>query len=103
MKQEMGQVLIQSDLSRTFNPNLTGFPEMKPISIRVKKNGQIQSPGFPDSPYPPNMYQKWQLRANQGHRVRLDFHTLNLEDDCQMDFIKIYDSLVPIEPQALTE
>ncbi|MEQ2219470.1 hypothetical protein XENOCAPTIV_018386, partial [Xenoophorus captivus] len=64
---------------------------------------RIDSPGFPDTSYPPSMSQKWRLRADRGHRIRLDFHTLILEDDCQNDFIKIYDSLAPIEPRLLTE
>lgn len=96
---------VGSVFSGALDPRLTRteISERTPISVRVRKEGQIESSGFPDSPYPPNMSQKWQLRADRGHRVRLDFHTLNLEDDCQKDFIKIYDSLVPIEPRILTE
>uniref|UniRef100_A0A8C4DW44 Suppression of tumorigenicity 14b n=1 Tax=Dicentrarchus labrax TaxID=13489 RepID=A0A8C4DW44_DICLA len=75
----------------------------KSFNIHVKEAGIVQSPGFPDTSYPPNVYLKWRLRADPGHRVRLDFHTLILEDDCQQDFIKIYDSLATIEPRVLTE
>ena len=63
----------------------------------------MESPGFPDTSYPPNIYRQWLLRADPRHRVQLDFHTLILEDDCRQDFIKIYDSLVPMERRALTE
>uniref|UniRef100_A0A8D3CBY1 Suppressor of tumorigenicity 14 protein-like n=1 Tax=Scophthalmus maximus TaxID=52904 RepID=A0A8D3CBY1_SCOMX len=73
------------------------------FNIHVSEAGSVQSPGFPDSSYPPNVYLQWRLRADPGHRVWLDFNTLILEDDCQQDFIKIYDSLAPIEHSALTE
>uniref|UniRef100_A0A665VJH0 Suppressor of tumorigenicity 14 protein homolog n=1 Tax=Echeneis naucrates TaxID=173247 RepID=A0A665VJH0_ECHNA len=73
------------------------FFSVKSFTIHVNKAGTFDSPGFPDSTYPPNVYLQWRLRADPRHRVQLDFHTLILEDDCQQDFIKIYDSLVPIE------
>uniref|UniRef100_A0A3B3TML2 Suppression of tumorigenicity 14b n=1 Tax=Poecilia latipinna TaxID=48699 RepID=A0A3B3TML2_9TELE len=72
-------------------------------TVHVRKNGRIDSPGFANAPYAPNMAQKWRLRADPGHRVRLDFHTLILEDDCEQDFIQIYDSLAPIRLRLLTE
>ncbi|XP_027867180.1 suppressor of tumorigenicity 14 protein-like isoform X1 [Xiphophorus couchianus] len=91
--------------SGALDPRLTrtNMSEKAPISIHVRKNGHIDSPGFPDAPYGPNTAQKWQLRADPGHRVRLDFHTLILEDDCEQDFVQIYDSLAPIRPRLLTE
>uniref|UniRef100_A0A3Q1GSD3 ST14 transmembrane serine protease matriptase b n=1 Tax=Acanthochromis polyacanthus TaxID=80966 RepID=A0A3Q1GSD3_9TELE len=67
------------------------------FDIHVRDEAFLQSPDFPDSSYPANVYLQWRLRADPGHRVQLKFHTLILEDDCQQDFIKIYDSLVPIE------
>uniref|UniRef100_A0A3Q3WE28 Uncharacterized protein n=1 Tax=Mola mola TaxID=94237 RepID=A0A3Q3WE28_MOLML len=79
------------------------LPVRKSFNIHVRKDGVVQSPGFPDFSYPPNVYLQWRLRADPAHRVRLDFDTLILEEDCQQDFIKIYDSLVPIEQQVLTE
>uniref|UniRef100_A0A3Q4GUK8 ST14 transmembrane serine protease matriptase b n=1 Tax=Neolamprologus brichardi TaxID=32507 RepID=A0A3Q4GUK8_NEOBR len=63
----------------------------------------LLSPGFPNSPYPSNAYLQWKFRADPQHRIQLDFDDLILEDDCQRDFIKIYDSLVPIEKRAMTE
>lgn len=75
----------------------------KSFSHHVNKPGMVQSPDFPDSSYPPNTYLQWRLRAEPGHRVRLDFHTLILEDDCQHDFIRIYDSLAPIEHRVIKE
>uniref|UniRef100_A0A672ZZ38 Suppression of tumorigenicity 14b n=1 Tax=Sphaeramia orbicularis TaxID=375764 RepID=A0A672ZZ38_9TELE len=79
------------------------FLVKKSFNIHVKEGGVVQSPGFPDSAYPPNIYLNWRLRADPGHRVHLDFDTLILEDDCEQDFIKIYDSLAPIEHRVLTE
>ncbi|KAG8003048.1 Suppressor of tumorigenicity 14 protein-like protein, partial [Nibea albiflora] len=75
----------------------------KTFNVHVSEAGLVQSPGFPDSSYPPNIYLQWRLRADPGHRVQLDFHTLILEDDCQQDFIKLYDSLAPIEHRVLAE
>uniref|UniRef100_A0A669D0M1 ST14 transmembrane serine protease matriptase a n=1 Tax=Oreochromis niloticus TaxID=8128 RepID=A0A669D0M1_ORENI len=61
------------------------------------------SPGFPDSPYPPNTFIQWQLRADPGYVVKLEFGTFELEESCENDFIKIYDSLVPIESLLMEE
>ncbi|XP_028265434.1 suppressor of tumorigenicity 14 protein homolog [Parambassis ranga] len=96
---------VNSVVSQAVDPRMTrsSLYVRKSFNLHVHEPGLIRSPGFPDSSYPPNIYLKWQLRADPGHRIRLDFHTLILEDDCQQDFIKIYDSLAPIEQQALTE
>ena len=61
------------------------------------------SPGFPNTPYPPNTFTQWQLRADPGHVLKLDFDTFNLEEDCRNDFVKVYDSLVAIESHAMEE
>lgn len=76
---------------------------VKSFNLPVRDGGEVQSPGFPDEPYTPSVFLQWRLRAEPGYRVRLDFHTLNLEDDCQKDFIKVYDSLAPIENRLITE
>uniref|UniRef100_A0AAQ4QNW8 ST14 transmembrane serine protease matriptase a n=1 Tax=Gasterosteus aculeatus aculeatus TaxID=481459 RepID=A0AAQ4QNW8_GASAC len=75
------------------------------FSMHTKPNeiGQIQSPGFPNSAYPPNTFIQWQLRADPKHIIKLDFDTMNLEEDCSNDFIKIYDSLVAIESSVMDE
>ncbi|KAJ0063700.1 hypothetical protein NL108_006621, partial [Boleophthalmus pectinirostris] len=65
--------------------------------------GNIESPGFPNRPYPPNTFIQWQLRADPGYLVQLDFDTMNLEENCKNDFVKIYDSLVAIESRVLEE
>nr|XP_023656204.1 suppressor of tumorigenicity 14 protein-like [Paramormyrops kingsleyae] len=63
----------------------------------------LQSPGFPNSPYSPNTYTEWLLRADPGHRVKLQFDTFNLENDCGKDFIRVYDSLVALEQKIMAE
>ncbi|XP_070824515.1 suppressor of tumorigenicity 14 protein homolog [Chaetodon trifascialis] len=96
---------VNNVISRAIDPRLsrTSLFVRKSFNVHVSQAGIVQSPGFPDSPYPPSVFLQWRLRADPGHRVRLDFHTLILEDDCQQDFIKVYDSLAPIEHQVLTE
>ncbi|XP_036960339.1 suppressor of tumorigenicity 14 protein homolog [Acanthopagrus latus] len=96
---------VTSVVSGAIDPRMTrnSLFVRKSFSFHVREPGVVQSPGFPDSSYPPNVYLQWRLRADPGHRVRLDFHTLILEDDCEQDFIKIYDSLAPIENKVLTE
>lgn len=96
---------VNSVVSRVIDPRMTrtSLVAEKPIEIHVREEAFLLSPGFPHSSYPANVYLQWRLRADPGHRVRLNFHTLILEDDCQQDFIKIYDSLVATEQRALTE
>ncbi|KAG7224361.1 hypothetical protein INR49_004703 [Caranx melampygus] len=96
---------VESVVSRAVDPRMTRSSLLvkKSFNIHVNTAGVVRSPGFPDSSYPPNVYLEWRFRADPGHRVQLDFHTLILEDDCQQDFIKIYDSLAAIENRALTE
>lgn len=96
---------VSNVISRAVDPRLTrtSILEKESFNIHVNEVDLVQSPGFPDSTYSPNAYLQWRLRADPGHRVRLDFHTLILEDDCQQDFIKVYDSLAPIELHALSE
>uniref|UniRef100_A0A667XAX5 Suppressor of tumorigenicity 14 protein homolog n=1 Tax=Myripristis murdjan TaxID=586833 RepID=A0A667XAX5_9TELE len=65
--------------------------------------GTIESPGFPDKPYPPDAFVQWRLRADPGYVIKLDFDTFNLEENCRNDFVKIYDSLVAIESRVLDE
>lgn len=70
---------------------------------RPDKTTYIQSPGFPNSPYPPQAFMEWQLRADPGYIIKLKFDTVNLEEDCKNDFVKIYDSLVAIENRVMEE
>lgn len=83
----------------------TSFSQFLKFSEHTRSNyiGRIESPGFPDRPYPPNTFIQWQLRADPGYLVRLEFDTMNLEENCKNDFVKIYDSLVAIESRVLEE
>ncbi|XP_069577089.1 ST14 transmembrane serine protease matriptase a [Brachyistius frenatus] len=84
--------------STSFN-NVLKFSE----HAKINQMEQIQSPGFPNSPYPPNTFIQWELRADPGYVVKLDFDTMNLEENCKNDFVKIYDSLAAIESRVMEE
>ncbi|KAK1899919.1 Suppressor of tumorigenicity 14 protein like [Dissostichus eleginoides] len=83
----------------------TSFSRFFKYAEHTKSNqvGQIQSPGFPNSPYPPNTFIQWQLRADPNYVIKLEFDTMNLEENCKNDFVKIYDSLVAIESRVMEE
>ncbi|XP_018520967.1 ST14 transmembrane serine protease matriptase a [Lates calcarifer] len=83
----------------------TSFSRFFRFSEHTKTNqiDEIQSPGFPNSPYPPNTFIQWQLRADPSYVIKLEFDTVNLEEDCKNDFVKIYDSLVAIESRVMDE
>lgn len=63
----------------------------------------IMTPGFPNSPYTPDTFSQWQLRADPGNIIKLEFDSMILENNCSNDFLKIYDSLVALETRALEE
>uniref|UniRef100_A0A8C6KS70 ST14 transmembrane serine protease matriptase a n=1 Tax=Nothobranchius furzeri TaxID=105023 RepID=A0A8C6KS70_NOTFU len=63
----------------------------------------IESPGFPNTPYTPNTFIQWQLRADPDHVIQIDFSNIVLEDNCNNDLLKIYDSLVPMESRVMEE
>ncbi|KAG9348380.1 hypothetical protein JZ751_002115 [Albula glossodonta] len=72
------------------------------------QTGTLQSPRFPNSPYPSNTFGQWLIRADPGYVIKLDFDTFNLEEDnpegeCRKDFVKVYDSLVAIESRLMAE
>lgn len=81
---------------------MSGNPHFK-LHVTGTTPQQIQSPGFPNSPYPPSSFMQWELRGEANHIMKLTFETVNLEEDCMKDFIKVYDSLVTIERRLLEE
>ncbi|KAJ8342421.1 hypothetical protein SKAU_G00323490 [Synaphobranchus kaupii] len=83
----------------------TTFEKMYKYSYHAHsgENNTLQSPGFPDTPYPPNAFAEWELRADPGFRIRLDFIKFNLEENCRKDFVKVYDSLAAIEMKVMAE
>ncbi|XP_013871339.1 ST14 transmembrane serine protease matriptase a [Austrofundulus limnaeus] len=74
-----------------------------PIHLKANKVEQLQTPGFPNTPYTSNTFFQWQLRADAGQVIKLQFDTINLEEDCKNDFVKIYDSLVAMENRVMGE
>lgn len=103
-----GNALVVEDVvssavdSRLFSSLFSDFVR---YSEHARSNhiGEIQSPGFPNHPYSPNTFIQWQLRADPNHVIKLDFDTMNLEENCKNDFVKIYDSLVAIESRVMEE
>ncbi|XP_030638955.1 ST14 transmembrane serine protease matriptase b [Chanos chanos] len=81
----------------------SGGRHKESIRLRKGKREEIRSPGFPNSPYPPSIFWEWELRADPDYRVRLQFETFSLEKNCEKDFVKVYDSLVPMEKKVLAE
>ncbi|KYO35741.1 suppressor of tumorigenicity 14 protein isoform X1 [Alligator mississippiensis] len=69
------------------------------------KEGEITSfttPGFPNSPYPNNARCQWVLRADADSIISLTFKTFDVEPCSEgNDYIKVYNSLSPVEPHAL--
>nr|XP_046172952.1 ST14 transmembrane serine protease matriptase b [Oncorhynchus gorbuscha] len=100
-------LLINNVMSGALDARMTKalLTASQTYSYHISENhtATLQSPGFPDSPYPSNTYVLWRLHANRGYRIKLEFDTFNLEADCQNDFIKVYDSLVPLEQQVMAE
>ncbi|XP_077397964.1 ST14 transmembrane serine protease matriptase a [Festucalex cinctus] len=95
--------VVSSELdSRLFSSEFSRFLRFSEHT-RTNHIGQIKSPGFPDTSYPPNTFMQWSLRADPNHVIKLDFDTMNLEENCDNDFVKIYDSLVAIEANVLQE
>ncbi|KAM6970017.1 ST14 transmembrane serine protease matriptase b [Aplochiton taeniatus] len=73
------------------------------LNTRGSKTGTIQTPGFPDSLYTASTLLEWRLRADPGYRLKLHFDAFHLEEDCEKDFIKVYNSLAPIEKNVMAE
>ncbi|XP_043975429.1 ST14 transmembrane serine protease matriptase a [Gambusia affinis] len=83
----------------------TSFKKQTKLKIhtRPKEVVKISTKGFPNDAYEPNTFTQWELRGDEGSILKLDFDTMYLEENCSNDFVKIYDSLVPIENRALEE
>uniref|UniRef100_A0AAY4AAR8 Suppressor of tumorigenicity 14 protein homolog n=1 Tax=Denticeps clupeoides TaxID=299321 RepID=A0AAY4AAR8_9TELE len=77
--------------------------DLQIVETTRNQTGIIKTPGFPDTMYAPNFYYEWRIRGDQGYRVKLDFKSFDLEPNCKKDFVKVYDSLFPIEKRVLAE
>uniref|UniRef100_A0A3P9L5G2 Suppression of tumorigenicity 14a n=1 Tax=Oryzias latipes TaxID=8090 RepID=A0A3P9L5G2_ORYLA len=98
---------VDNVVSSAIDPRLftRHFNSSRRYSKHVSGTGslQIESPGFPNSPYPPSSFMQWELRGDVNHVMKLKFEALNLEENCSNDFIKIYDSLATIERRLMGE
>ncbi|KAF1387763.1 hypothetical protein PFLUV_G00083330 [Perca fluviatilis] len=59
------------------------------------------SPGYPKG-YPTKSRCQWQIRASEDTVIFVSFPFFHIEDDCNHDFVSIYDSLSPDYSQAIT-
>lgn len=94
----------QSLLAHLANFSLLSWADSCIFALHAKE-GEVTSfttPGFPNSPYPNNALCYWALRADANSVISLTFKTLELEQCTdESDYIKVYDSLSPVEPHAL--
>lgn len=99
---ELNDVVSSALDARMFS---TSYNQLLKFSEHTRTNyiGKIESPGFPDRPYSPNTFIRWELRADPGYLVQLNFDTMNLEENCTNDFVRIYNSLEVIESRVLAE
>lgn len=63
----------------------------------------IKSPGFPDTAYPANTLAQWELRGDPEYVLKLKFDSFRLEQNCANDFVRVYDSLVPMDKHLIAE
>ncbi|KAM9318521.1 ST14 transmembrane serine protease matriptase a isoform 2-T3 [Pholidichthys leucotaenia] len=70
---------------------------------RTKTSSNVTSPNFPNLPYPSNTSIMWRIQADPKHVVRLQFHRFHLEEDCNNDYVIIYDSLTNFEKGLMKE
>nr|XP_033819686.1 suppressor of tumorigenicity 14 protein-like isoform X2 [Geotrypetes seraphini] len=62
----------------------------------------LSSPGFP-SGYPTNARCQYLLRAERGSVISLAFTTFNIRDNCQDDFLTVFNSLSSDRGNIITE
>ncbi|XP_053307831.1 suppressor of tumorigenicity 14 protein [Spea bombifrons] len=90
---------IDFQLARKFRDNSCNyFLHAKPGELT-----KFSSPGFPNSPYPPNTRCQWVLRADVDHIISLKFKTFKM-DTCNLprgDYVKLYDSLSIAEARTM--
>uniref|UniRef100_A0A8C8SWG9 matriptase n=1 Tax=Pelusios castaneus TaxID=367368 RepID=A0A8C8SWG9_9SAUR len=116
------QSLIQTVTYRSRNPilkidSVVAFPADPSIIESSRDNscnfalhakeGELTSfttQGFPNSPYPNNAHCTWVLRADANSIISLTFKTFDVEQcSDKSDFVKVYNSLSPMEPHALVK
>ncbi|XP_062860601.1 ST14 transmembrane serine protease matriptase a [Trichomycterus rosablanca] len=100
-----GNLIFDSIVSSAVDSRMITKADKKRYSIQIRSNEvlDIRSPGFPDYPYPANTFVQWQFRANPDNVVKLEFTRFDLEANCSNDFVKVYDSLMPVESLIMAE
>ncbi|XP_070767467.1 suppressor of tumorigenicity 14 protein homolog [Enoplosus armatus] len=95
-----------SEITASFtDPRMARNPRAKECFYRLEAEETAKtfsSPGYPTG-YPPRSRCQWQIRAAEDKAISVSFPFFHIEDDCNDDFVSIYDSLSPDDSQAITE
>ncbi|KAM9309269.1 suppressor of tumorigenicity 14 protein homolog isoform 2-T3 [Pholidichthys leucotaenia] len=97
-------VKIKEATASFTDPRMARKPDSDDCFYRLeatKQNQTFSSPNYPDV-YPSNARCQWQIRASQSDIVIVNFEIFNTEDDCNDDFVAIYDSFSPDDSQTIT-
>ncbi|MCJ8733437.1 hypothetical protein PDJAM_G00223470 [Pangasius djambal] len=105
LKDSTGSLMFSRIDTSALDSRMFGKPTYYKYAVHTRPNEviDIMSPGLPNYPYPQNTFAQWQLRADPGHVIKLEFSTFNLEENCKNDFMKVYDSLVAVESRLMAE
>ncbi|XP_076850291.1 ST14 transmembrane serine protease matriptase a [Brachyhypopomus gauderio] len=98
-----GSLLFETMTTSAVDSRMFLKPSIRRLSLRLNQPILIESPGFPNYPYPANTVVQWQVRADPGSIISLNFTTFSLEASCHKDSVKVYDSLAAIESRILAE
>ncbi|MGH0168680.1 UNVERIFIED_CONTAM: hypothetical protein FKN15_054986 [Acipenser sinensis] len=95
---------VRSITASLTDPRMTNTPDSCFYTLRATGSKQsFTSPGYPSPGYPNKSRCQWQIRASKGKAIQLFFPDFDVEDDCDDDFVSIYDSLSPEEKHQLTQ
>lgn len=95
---------VRSITASLTDPRMTNTPDSCFYTLRATASKQsFTSPGYPSPGYPNKSRCQWQIRASKGKAIQLFFPDFDVEDDCDDDFVSIYDSLSPEEKHQLTQ
>ncbi|XP_047215265.1 suppressor of tumorigenicity 14 protein isoform X2 [Girardinichthys multiradiatus] len=95
--------VIEITASRT-DPRLARKPTAD-CFFRLEAVEDVQvfsSPGYPDG-NPTKSYCQWQIRASEENTISVSFPSFDIEDDCNNDFVSIFNSLSPDYSHAITK
>ncbi|KAA0714702.1 Suppressor of tumorigenicity 14 protein -like protein [Triplophysa tibetana] len=87
--------------TRMFSKARTTIKES--LHLKGSTEEVITSPGFPNTPYPPNTVAKWKLRGDPDYVLKLAFDSFKLESNCLNDFVSVYDSLVAVDKHLMAK